>query len=151
MCSLSVISIKQGSKGLNCVVLHVGSSCTEVVLNNIPAFLEHFNPSCRCAIWQCCIATCFTQSLKTFLCTKTLCHFNFDPGTLLVNMILGCTHCPYERQRFTHCSRLTEYCRRWLPNSSNSPCSCPQKWQLSNSPSSCDSNVPSTFYLTFVY
>ena len=26
---------------------------------------------------------CFTQSLKTFLCTTTSWHFNFDPGTLL--------------------------------------------------------------------
>ena len=51
---------------------------------------------------------------------------------------------PYESQRSTHCSRLTEYCT----NSSNSPCSCPQSWQLSNSPSSCDSSVASTFYPT---
>ena len=27
--------------------------------------------------------TYFTQSLKTFFCTLTSCHFNFDPGTLL--------------------------------------------------------------------
>ena len=30
------------------------------------------------------VVTCFTQSLKTFLCTTTSYHFNFDPGTLLV-------------------------------------------------------------------
>ena len=35
-------------------------------------------------------------------------------------------------------------------NSSNSPCSCPQSWQLSSSPSSCDSSVASTFYPTLV-
>ena len=29
------------------------------------------------------VATCFTQSLKTFLCTTTSCHFNLYPGTLL--------------------------------------------------------------------
>ena len=29
------------------------------------------------------VATCFTLSLKTFLCSTTSCHFNFDPGTLL--------------------------------------------------------------------
>ena len=60
---------------------HMGASCMEVVLNGIPAFLECFNPSCYCAIWQRCIAKFFTQSLKTFLCTMTSCHFN--PGTLL--------------------------------------------------------------------
>ena len=27
------------------------------------------------------VANCFTQSLKTFLCTTTSCHFNFDRGT----------------------------------------------------------------------
>ena len=31
-----------------------------------------------------------------------------------VNMILGRSHYPYESQRSTHCSRMTEYCRRWL-------------------------------------
>ena len=76
----SVISMQRGSKELNCVVLHLGSSCMEVVLNGIPAFPEHFNPSCHCTIWQCCIATCF---MKTFLCTMISCHFNFDPGALL--------------------------------------------------------------------
>ena len=32
---------------LNSVVLLVGSSCTEVVLNGIPVFPERFNPSCH--------------------------------------------------------------------------------------------------------
>ena len=36
-------------------------------------------------------------------------------------------------------------------NSSNSLCSCPQSWQLSNLSSSCGSSVTSTFYTTFVY
>ena len=75
--------IQQGSEELNCVVLHVRSYFTEIVLNGIPAFPERFNPPCHCAIWERCIATCFTQSLKTFLCTTTSCHINFDPGTLL--------------------------------------------------------------------
>ena len=35
-------------------------------------------------------------------------------------------------------------------NSSNSPYSCPESWQLSNPTSSCDSRVAYTFYLTFV-
>ena len=60
---------KQGVQ-LCCFVLHVRLSCTEVVLNGIPVFPERFNPSCHCVIWQRCIVTCFTQSLKTFLCTK---------------------------------------------------------------------------------
>ena len=34
-------------------------------------------------------------------------------------------------------------------NSPNSLFSCPQSWQLSNLPSSCDSSVASTFYPTF--
>ena len=29
------------------------------------------------------VAICFTQPMKTFLCTTTSCHFNLDPGTLL--------------------------------------------------------------------
>ena len=68
------------SEELNSVVLYVGSSCTGVGCSE-----RHpcFNPSCHCAIWQRCIATCFTQSLKTCLCTTSSCHFNFDPGTLL--------------------------------------------------------------------
>ena len=124
------------------------SSCTEVVLNGIPAFPERFNLSCHCVIWQRCNATCFMQSLKTFLCTTTSFHFNFDPGTVtnFVNMVLRRSHYSYESRSSTHCSRLTEYCRRWL----NSRCSCPQSWQLSNSLSSCDSSVASTFYLTLV-
>ena len=62
------------------------------------------------------IDTCFAQSLKIFLCTKTSYHLNFDPGTLLyfVNMILGHSFYPYESQRSTHCSGLTEYCHCWL-------------------------------------
>ena len=91
-------------------VLHVGSSCTEVVLNGIRAFPVCFNTSCHRAIWQRCIATCFTQFQKTLLYTTTSCHLNFDPGTLLsfVNMVLGRSHYPYESQRSTHCSRLIE-------------------------------------------
>ena len=77
------IAIQQGSKELNCVILPVESSCTEVVLNGIPAIPKRFNPSCHSAIWQRCIATCFTQFLKTFFCTITSCHFNFDPQTML--------------------------------------------------------------------
>ena len=59
------------------VVLYGGCS------DEIPAFPECFNASCHYAIYQRCIATCFTRSLKTFLCTMTSCHFNFDSGTLL--------------------------------------------------------------------
>ena len=78
----SAISIQQGSKELNCAVLHVGSSCVEIVLNDIPAFPERFNSSYHHVIRQRCIATCFTQSLKAFLFTTTSCYFNFHPGTL---------------------------------------------------------------------
>ena len=76
-------SIQRGRKDLNCVVLHVGSSCTEAVLNGIPASPERFNPSCNRAIWKRCIVTCLTEPLKTLLCTTNSCHFNFDLGTLL--------------------------------------------------------------------
>ena len=64
--STSVISIQQGSKEFNCVVLHLGSSCTEVVLNDIPAFPERFKPSCHFAIWPHYVAACFKKSLETF-------------------------------------------------------------------------------------
>ena len=60
-----------------------GLPCTGVVLNGIPALPEYLFPSCHCAILQRCIATSLTWSLKTFLCTTTWYHFNFDPGTLL--------------------------------------------------------------------
>ena len=79
----SAISIQQGSKELNCVALHVRLSFMEVVLNGITAFSEYFIPLCHCMIWKCCIARCFMQSLKKFLCTMTSCHFSFDLGTLL--------------------------------------------------------------------
>ena len=60
-----------GKQGVNYVVLHMVSSCTEVVLNGIAAFPERFNPSCHCAKWQRYIATCFTQFQVTFLCTTS--------------------------------------------------------------------------------
>ena len=31
-----------------------------------------------------------------------------------VNMVLGSSHYPYESQHSSQCSRLTEYCHRWL-------------------------------------
>ena len=54
-----------------------------VILYDISGFPKCFNQLCPSAIWQCCIATYFTESLKTFLCTTNSCHFNFEPGTLL--------------------------------------------------------------------
>ena len=48
-----------------------------------PYLTGMFKPACHCAILQLCIATSFTQFQKTSLCTTTLCHFNFAPGTLL--------------------------------------------------------------------
>ena len=35
------------------------------------------------AIWQSSITTCFSQSLKTGLCTTTSCNLNFYPGALV--------------------------------------------------------------------
>ena len=35
------------------------------------------------------------------------CYYSF------VNMVLGRSHYPYESQRWTECSRLTDYCSRW--------------------------------------
>ena len=51
------------------------------------------------------VPTCFTQSLKTFLCTMTSCLFIQERCSSFVNMVLVCSHCPYENQRSTHCSR----------------------------------------------
>ena len=59
------------------VILYVDCPEQHPCLSGMP------NPLCHCALWECCIATCFMQSLKTFLCTMASCHFNFDPGTLL--------------------------------------------------------------------
>ena len=81
--SPSAITIQEGSKELNYVVLHLGTFCTEVVLNDIPPFPKRFNPSYHCAIKKHCIATCFMQSLKIFLCTTISRDFNFNPGMLL--------------------------------------------------------------------
>ena len=97
-------------------VLYVVSSFTEVVLNSIPAFPESFNPSCHCEIWQRSFATWFKQFWKNscvlrHLATSILIH---ERCSSFVNMVLGCSHYPYGSQRSTHCSRLTEYCRRWL-------------------------------------
>ena len=89
---------------------------------------------------------------KNILCTTTSCHFNFDPGTLLEfckHCLMACTipmkvnvlHTAVDWQ-----STVTAGCT----SSSNSPCSCPQSWQLSNWPSSSDSSVVITFYLTFI-
>ena len=110
------IVIQQGNKELNCVVLHVGSSCMEIVLNGIAAFLECFNPLCNCAIWQRYIAICFMPSLNTFLCTTTRATSILIQQccSSYVNMVLCRSHYPYESQRSTHCSRLTEYCCCWL-------------------------------------
>ena len=81
-----------------------GSSCTEVVLNGIHTFPERFNPSCHCATMATLHADC-----KTFFCTTTSCHFNFDPGSMssFVNMVIGRSHHPYESQRSTHGNRLS--------------------------------------------
>jgi len=62
----------------------MGSSWTTAVLNGIPPFTEQFHPSCHCVIWQSSITTCFSQSLKTGLCTTTLGNFNFYPGALVL-------------------------------------------------------------------
>src|SRR5215469_459764 len=45
--------------------------------------MEQFHPSCHCVLWQRSITTCFSQSLKTGLCTTTSCNFNFYPGALV--------------------------------------------------------------------
>ena len=51
--------------------------------------------------------SCVLQPHATSILIQKWC-FSF------VNMILRRSHYPYERQRSTHCSRFTEYCRRWL-------------------------------------
>ena len=109
MCSPSAMSIHQRSKELNCVVLQEGSSCTEVVLNSIPAFPEHFNPSCHCAVWQCCITTCFMQTLKMFFVLQS-CATSIlmqESCSSFVNTVLGCSCYPYESQRSTNCRVLS--------------------------------------------
>ena len=53
-----------GKQGFELSCSPCGSSCTDVVLNIISAFPERFNPTYHCAIWERCIATFFTQSLK---------------------------------------------------------------------------------------
>ena len=77
------IVIQQGSKELSAVLFSTwGRPVRRLSWTASLPSRDLFNPSCLCAIWQRCIATCFTQSLQTFLCTMTSCHFNFDPGTL---------------------------------------------------------------------
>ena len=52
-----------------------------------------------------------------------------------INMVLGCSHYLYESQRSTHCSDWQNTVAAGSTDSSNSPCSCLQNWQLSNPPS----------------
>ena len=94
---------------------------------------------------------CFMQSLKTFLCTTTI--LIQERCSSFINMVLWRSHYPYESQCSTHCSTVDwqSTVAAGCTNSSNSPCSCPQSWQLSNSPSPCDSSVANTFYPTFVF
>ena len=124
------------------IVLHVGSFCTEVVLNGVLAFPECFSPSCHCARWQCCIAACFTQSLKTFLCTTTSCHFKHGLSVLAISLWKSMFYIQQLIDKNTIITNCT--------NSSNSSCSLSQSWQLLNS-QSCDSSVASTFHPTSVY
>ena len=91
----SAICIQQESKELNCVVLHVGSFCTAVVLNGIPSFPERFNLSC------------VPRPRATSILIQEHC-------SSFVKMVLGRSHYPYESQRSAHCSRLIENCHRWL-------------------------------------
>ena len=75
------ISIQQGSKELNFVVLHVGSSCTVVVLNGILTFpnaLTH-----RATVRYGNAASLHASRNPENILVYYACHFNFDPGTLL--------------------------------------------------------------------
>ena len=85
----------------------VGMCCSpcEVVLYGScsewhPCLPGRFSPSCHCAISQRCIAIYVTQSLKTFLCTTTSCHFNLNQEhcSAFVNIVLGRSHDPYKSQ-----------------------------------------------------
>ena len=61
-------------------------------------------PHASCCPWK---HSCVLRPLATSILIQE--HFsNF------VNMVLGCSHYPYKSQRSSHCSRSTEYCRRWL-------------------------------------
>jgi len=70
---------KQGAQLCGCqhrVVLNDG--CPEW-----NPYTEQFHLSCHCAIWQSSITTCFSQFLKTGLCTTISCNFIFYPGALV--------------------------------------------------------------------
>ena len=124
------------------------------VLYGIPAFLELYKPSCSCAIWQHCIATCFNSPWKhSCVLHTTSCHFNFDPEhcSSFANMVSGCSYYPYESQHSTTTVDWQSTVTAGCSNSFYSPCTCPQNWQLLNSQSSCDSSVASIFYPTLVY
>ena len=146
MLSLSAINNLQGSKELNCVLLHMESSYMEVVLNGIPALTEHLNPSWHSAIRQRCIATRFTQSQNYSFVLRSRTTSILIQGRCLsfVNMVLGRLHNPMKVNVLHTTVDWLRTVAAGCTNLSNSPCSCPQSWQLSNSSLSCDSSVAST-------
>jgi hypothetical protein len=81
--SPSTLDIQYRCLELSCVVVNVGSSWTMAVLNGIPPFTEQFHPSCHCAMWQ--SITCFSQYLKTILCTTTSCNLFLSRSDGLVS------------------------------------------------------------------
>jgi hypothetical protein len=87
-----------------------------VVLKGIPAFTEHFHPSCHCAIWQRSIATCFTQSLKQScaLRPRATSIFIQERCSSFLNLSLGRLHYPPALQSTAQCNWITYNCHHSL-------------------------------------
>ena len=152
MLSPSAINIQQRSKELNCVV-HVGRpvrrlswTATSPSRNALThrATVRYGNPASphsSLSPWK---HSCLLRPHVTSIFTQ-------ERYSSFLNMVLGRSTSPLNVNVLHPAVDWQSTVTAGCTNSSNSLCSCPQSWQLSNSPSSCDSSVASTFYPTFVF
>ena len=122
-----------------------------LVLVPVPGLLwTSLNSSRRFAIWQCCITTCFTPSWKHSCVLRPRANSILiqERCSSFVNMVLERSHCPMKVNVVHTAVDWQSTVAAGCTNSSNT-CTCQQSWQLSHSPSSCDSSVASTFHPNF--
>ena len=82
----------------------IASSVTPcIVIENDGVLYHHVGPT-SFSSWT---HSCVLRHRATSILIQERC-------SSFVNMVLERSHNPYENQRSTHCSRLTEYCRRCL-------------------------------------
>ena len=139
------IVIQQGSKELNCVDLHGGRPVRRLSWTaSLPsrnalthrATVRYGNASSTHASRSPWKRSCVLRSRATLILIQ-------ERWSSFVNMVLGRSHYPYESQRSTHCSRLTEYCLTVLVHV--------HKAGRSRTHHRLVLSIASTFYPNFVY